>query len=110
MPLPRHQNHGPDDQQERDARAPGWGFTEEEVRENDEDGDRDDLLNDLDLRGSEPAEAVAVGGDLQGILGQGDEPTDEDRRSQRRFPELQVPVPGHRHERVGQNQQQYGLH
>lgn len=88
----------------------------EEEREEREDRERDDFLDDLELPdGERPAElgrTDAVGRNLETILEQGDAPAQQnDGRQPEPFePRLErdVPVPGQRHESVGDDEQHDG--
>ena len=84
--------------------------------EDGEDGERDDLLNHLQLHQREgPAvadKADAVGRHLTGIFRQGQKPRQQDDEDERRvlredvdLLQLQVTVPGEGHEDVGDNEQ-----
>ena len=88
---------------------------EEQRGEHGEDDERDDLLDDLELHQREGAavarEADAVGGNLAGVLEERDAPRKEDDGKQRpmggdfHLLQLQVPIPGERHEDVGHDEQ-----
>ena len=95
--------------------AQGVGLHEDQ-REDREDRQRDDLLDDLQLpdreRTSEFGRAEPVGRHLETILEEGDSPAHQDDQHQAealepRF-EGDLPVPGQRHEGVGDDEQRYG--
>ena len=95
----------------------GFGFEKQE-RKRREHQQRDDLLDHLQLHQRErPAvfpEADAVGRHHQAVLEKGDQPTDQDQPEQAGFfkefqvLEFQVPVPGDRHEDVGEEEEENG--
>ncbi len=68
------QKHGCEDQGESEPRSPSGHFPEIEERENHEDSDRDDFLDNFQLRCRELAGADPVGGHLQRVFRQGDQP------------------------------------
>src|SRR5690606_3467852 len=68
----------------------------------------DHLLHALELRRTVDRGPQPVGGDLQGVLEEGDAPAGQDHQAQRRRAVLQVPVPGEGHEDVGAQQQERG--
>lgn len=75
-----------------------------EHRKQGEDAQRDDLLEDAQLRGAELPVGDAVGGHLEEVLEEGDAPAQEDDEQQRKAPfgqELEMAVPGEGHEDVG---------
>lgn len=92
---------------------------EDQNREQGEDGQGDYFLYYLELDEVEGAavvhEAYAVGGDLEGILEEGDAPREEDDPDQRpvvdelHLLQLEVSVPCESHEYVGHHQQQYSI-
>ena len=62
-----------------------------------------DFLDDLELRGRKGGVADAVGGHLEAVFEERDAPTDQDDRQHGPLgtpQELQVAVPGERHEEV----------
>src|ERR1017187_3744597 len=77
----------------------------------DEDDDRDNLLNDLELKSRELDIAETIRGDRQAVFEQCDAPRDQDRSPERPVvPVFQVPVPGESHEDIRKSQQQDGAH
>ena len=88
---------------------------EEHRGEDGEDDERDDLLDDLELhereRSAVARESDAVGRNLTGIFGQGNEPREQDDAEERpvgddlHFLKFQMPVPGEGHEDVGYHEQ-----
>lgn len=104
------------EEQECQGMVPPEGFSfEGNGAEYDEHRQRDDFLDDLQLnqaeRASVVAEADAVGGHLETIFEESQEPTEKDDPQQREVFEptelllqLQVPVPGACHEDVGNDQ------
>ena len=91
---------------------------EEEVDDDGEDGQGDDLLDDLELHEVEGAavarEADAIGGDSEAVLEEGDSPrekNDEDERPAGRdlhLLQFEMAVPRERHEDVRADQHQDG--
>src|ERR1039458_2765480 len=75
-----------------------------------ENDQRDHFLDDLELDGAETSGADAVGGHLEAVLEEGDRPTDENHLPERLVPESEVPVPGKRHEDVGEDEENDGPH
>src|SRR5215469_2001783 len=78
--------------------------------EDSEDGESDDLLDDLELIGSEGAGSDAVGGDLQAVLEERDGPADDDDLPKRNLAVLEMAVPGEGHEDVGADEKKDGPH
>src|ERR1019366_1711574 len=84
---------------------------QKEDGESNEDGDGDDLLNDLELESREMDIAEAIGRHRQAVFEQRDSPRDQDR-----LPEwpvvaiFQVAVPSEGHKDVRQCQQKEGAH
>ena len=66
-----------------------------------EDSERDDFLDHLELDGSEAAVADAVGGHLEAVFEEGDDQLTTMTFHSGCSAELQVAVPGNRHEDVG---------
>ena len=95
--------------------AQGVGFHKDQ-REDGEDRERYDLLNHLQFpdreRASELGRSDAVGRDLEAVFEQGDAPAEEhDDHQSEAFEfgfEGDMPVPGQRHEGVGDDEQQNG--
>jgi TM2 domain-containing membrane protein YozV len=88
------------------------GLLHVDHREGHENGERDHLLNDLELDHVESGllKADAIGRHLQQVLEQGNTPTHQRRRVPGCCRHIfQVAVPGKRHEHVAGDQQQYGL-
>ena len=91
---------------------------EEEVHDDREDGQGNDLLQDLELHQAEgaavAAEADAVGRHGQAIFEEGDSPGEQDDEDQRpsgrdlHFLQFEMSVPRERHEHVRQDEHQYG--
>ena len=89
---------------------------EKQQHEDGEDGQREELLNHLELPEVEGTaildEADTVGGHHKAVLDQSDAPTEKDDHRQRELTEpsgalqFQVTVPRKRHEHVRTNQQQ----
>ncbi len=75
-----------------------------------EDNERNDLLEDLQLIGSEFAVAEAIAGNLEAVLREGYEPTDEDDTPEITAAVFEVAVPSDGHEEVGAQQQEDGRH
>jgi len=85
-------------------------FIEVEGREDAEDGERDDLLNDLELCGRELVGAETVGRDLQAVLKKRDAPGDKDGLPKWDALEFEMTVPGKGHEDIGANEQKNSPH
>ncbi len=93
-----------------------WLVLEEHQHEDGEDGQREELLDHLELPEVERTavlnEADAVGGHHETVLDQRDAPTEENDHRQRELAEpsralqLQVTVPCKRHEDIRTNQEQ----
>jgi len=63
---------------------------------------RDDFLQNLELRQIELREANAVGRHLKAVFYQGDAPTDKDGNPQGLLMQVtQMPIPGKQHKKVG---------
>jgi len=90
--------------------VPAGAFAEIEPGKDDEDAERDDLLNNFQLERGEFAVADAVCWNLKTVFGKCNQPTHNDSGEQRGFPVSQVTVPGHRHEDVRANEEQDGFH
>ncbi len=79
----------------------GEAFLEIEHREAGEDEQRHHLLDRLQLRRGIDGRPEPVGRHGEAILKEGDAPTGDDDEPQRLARELQVPIPGERHEDIG---------
>src|ERR1035441_8664989 len=80
-------------------------------REDDEDDDRDNLLNNLKLVSREVAIAEAIRRHRQAVFEQRDSPRNQDRLPERpAVTVFQVPVPGEGHEDIRQSQHKDGAH
>ncbi len=77
-------------------------------REDRENRERDDFLDDLQLGGGEVGVALAIGGNHQAILEEGDAPARQRDESQQCALELQMPIPNESHEDVRADEQQDG--
>src|SRR5438094_3725 len=69
-------------------------------REDSEDGQRDHLLNHLELVRRKGLRTDPVGRHLQAVLKESDAPTDQDHQQQRYLAKLQMPVPRKGHKNV----------
>lgn len=84
-----------------------------------EHNERDNLLDDLELHEREGATITqktnTIGWYLTTILQKGDNPREENHADQRpmtanaRIGQLEVAIPGQRHEHIAQNEQQNGI-
>ena len=89
-----------------DEAAEGYGVVPAEVvaevvdGEDSEDGEGDDLLDDLELVGGEGAGTDAVSRDLEAVLEEGDGPTDDDDLPEGNFAIFEMTVPSEGHEDV----------
>jgi len=90
--------------------VPAQVFAEVEECEDGEDGERDDLLDHLELHGRESGSADAVGGDLEQVFKEGNAPTDEDDLPKGVLAVFQVAVPGEGHEDVGEDEKDHCQH
>ena len=122
--LPENEIDRQDQQAESDEVVVGEGLVlEEEEHEYGEDGERQELLDDLELPEVEGAAVVdepdAVGRHHETVLNERDAPAEENHQRQRQLAEpgralqLQMTVPRERHEHVRTNQQQkriYAFH
>jgi len=88
------------EKQEGRGVVPANSFAEVEPGENGEHGERNALLNDLELVSGELAVADSIGGHLKAIFAKGDQPTDHDGLDDGCRAVFQMPVPGHCHEGV----------
>src|ERR1700722_19112545 len=80
---------GSEDAEEGGEMIPAHFFTEIEKRENGKHGERDDLLNDFELKRRIDGVAPAVGGYLQQVFKKCDTPARENDNKQRRVLEFQ---------------------
>lgn len=85
-------------------------FAEIGHRKNSEYGERDDLLNCLQLSRVELIGADAICGNLKTIFEKRDAPAGEDHFPERFAAVLEVAVPCEGHENVGNGQQNNGAH
>src|ERR1019366_8475380 len=105
------EERGDAEKHEGDEIIPREFLLQKRNREADEDDERDNLLNDLELESRELAIAEAICRHRQAVFEQRDRPRDHDR-----FPKrpgvtvFQVPIPSEGHEDVRQNQQKDGGH
>src|SRR5712691_649027 len=90
--------------------VPAERFLQVEQGENREHAQRDDFLDDLQLRSRELPIAQPVGWHLKAILEEGDEPADQHDGIDRRGAELEVAVPRESHEDIGHDEQSDGEH
>jgi hypothetical protein len=93
-----------------DGVVPAELLAEVEGDKDAENYQRDDFLDHLQLYGAEAISANAVGRHLEAVLEEGNAPTDEDDFPQRFMTEAQVPVPGKRHEDVGDDEKNDSPH
>ena len=100
VPLVKREEGRGDQEASGDGVIPAQVRTEIVSGEDAEDRERDDLLNHLELHGSEAAVADAVGGHLKAILKEGDTPADQNDLPKRLLAVFQVTVPGEGHEDV----------
>ena len=110
LELVEHEERSGDEAAEGYAMVPAQVISEVVDGEDSEDGEGDDLLDDLELVGREGAGADAIGGDLEAVLEEGDGPADEDDLPERDLAVLEVSVPGEGHEDVGADEQKDGPH
>src|ERR1035437_1379149 len=87
---------------ERHEMIPREFLLQKEDGESDEDGDGDNLLNDLELESREMDIAEAIRRHRQAVFEQRDSPGAEDRLPERPVVAVfQVPIPGEGHEDIG---------
>ena len=86
---------------ERDDVVPRQLLLQEQNRKDDEDDQRDDLLNDFQLKSGKLAVTETIRRHRQAIFEQGNSPRDQDRLPKRPVVAiLQVAIPGEGHEYV----------
>src|SRR5262249_12868407 len=105
----RH-DHRAEHERERDRLVPAQTLAEIEPRERHEHEQRDDFLDDLELRCRELTIADAVRRHLKTVLEERQEPGYEDHLPQSRLAESEMAVPGGGHEDVRGRQQCDGFH
>jgi hypothetical protein len=77
------------------------------------DGNRNDFLNDFQLRGRKRFVADSVGGNLKAVFKKRNAPTDENDFRQRDafgLKPFEMTVPRHRHKQIGNDKQDNRLH
>src|SRR6185369_5352470 len=94
LKLVEHEEGSGDEATEGYAVVPAQVVAEVVDGEDSEDGERDDLLHDLELIRGEGARADAVGGNLEAVLEEGDGPADKDDLPEGDLAVLEVTVPG----------------
>ena len=87
---------------------PPDAFAQIKNREDAEHGERDDLLDDLELRGGIDRVAPAIGRDHQHVFKKRNAPAHEDDDPERRVFVFQMAVPCERHENIRAGQQHDG--
>ena len=75
-------------------------FSKVQVCKYREHAKRDNFLDDFQLERGEFAETNAIGGHLEAILEERNQPADQNRGNQRRFAILEMTVPSDGHENV----------
>jgi len=91
---------GYDRSDDEEKGVPANPFAEVHPGENDEDGERDAFLNDLQLISGELAVADPIGRHLEAVFAKRNQPTDHNGLKDGRRTVFQMPVPGHGHESV----------
>ena len=109
-PFFEDEEGGGDDHCEAYEVVPFEVFAEVGDGEDGEDDECDDLLYGFQLGGGEFVVSDAVGGDLEAVFDEGDEPTDEDDLPEGAGLELQVAVPREGHKDIRHDQQENRPH
>ena len=110
LELVEHEEGSGDEAAEGYSVVPAEMVSEVVDGEDTEDGEGDDLLDDLELVGRECAGTDAVGGDLQAVFEEGDGPADDDDLPQSDVAVFEVTIPGEGHEDVGADEEKDGPH
>ena len=107
----KHEVDGSEYAQRRPEKIESQWLPHVQHHEWNEDRERDDFLQDLQLKTAEVDVTPAIRRHRQAVLDQGDAPGDQDRLPQwPRVAVLEMPVPGECHEYVRTDQQQSGCH
>ena len=109
-PLFEDEERGGDDEEKTDDRVPAKILLEIENGKNGEDDESDDFLNGFELGCRKFQMADPVGRNLETVFDQGDGPADQDDFPEGRVLELQMAVPGDRHENIGNGQEENRNH
>src|ERR1044072_631092 len=105
LPFLKDEERASRNQREADEVIPPDRLLQVGQRKDGEDQQGDHFLQGLQLRGRIDRIAVAVRRHGEAILHERDRPADQDHRPQRHPLELEMPIPGERHEQVGADQQ-----
>jgi hypothetical protein len=107
---PERERHRRKDAHKRRDVVPPDFFAEIKNREHAKDRERDDLLDDLELRDGIDRVAPAVRRDHEQVFKEGDAPARKDDQPERRALEfrVQIAIPCERHENVRADQQHDG--
>jgi hypothetical protein len=107
---PERERHRREDAHERGDVVPPDFFAKIKKREHAKDGERDDFLDDFQLRDGIDRVAPAIGRDHEKIFKECDAPAREDDQPERRAFEfrVQIAIPRERHENVRADQQHDG--
>src|ERR1700677_2630441 len=93
---------GAGEEGEADHVVPAHGLGQHKFGENDEDQQRDDFLEDLELVAIQDLEPDPIRGDLKAVLKKSDAPGDEDDDPKRAVVEIfEMTIPSEGHEGVG---------
>ena len=107
---PERERDGGQNAHERGDVIPPDFFAEVKNRKHAKDRERDDFLNDLQLRDGINRIAPAIGGNHENVFKESDAPTREDDQPQRQTFEsrVQIAIPCERHENIRADQQNDG--
>ena len=102
---PERERHRREQARERRRVVPPEFFVQIKNRKNHEDRERDNFLDDLQLRGGIDRVAPAVRGNHQDVFKKRDAPARKDDERQRLALEFQMAIPRERHEDIRDGQQ-----
>jgi hypothetical protein len=85
-------------------------FAEVYPREDGEHTQRDNFLNDFQLKAGEFAVPDAIGGNLKAVFQKRDHPAYDNYGQEGGFPVFQVTVPGDGHKNIGTDKKKNGSH
>jgi hypothetical protein len=109
-PSPKCGGDGAQYETKRDGIVPPKRFVKVELREYNENDERDYFLNDFQLIAAELAKTHPIRGYLKTILPKRDQPAEHYGDSERRRAVLEMSIPRERHERVRDEEQQHSEH
>ena len=110
LELVEHKERAGHEAAKRRKVVPMQFVAEVKRREDAKDGQRNDLLDHLQLVGRKGLRPDPVGRHLEAVLEEGDAPTHQDHLPQGHLAKLQVPIPREGHKDVRADKQQNGPH